>query len=151
MTARPEFPTPEMRAAERELDARIDIGLAKARELQETMDRIAKEEAEAEAAEAEAEPSPLPDAGQLRTLVTGYAMTPEWRAVTERIDRGTLSWDEVLSSLRAGKADPEVVAAFQALATVPPPSPEQLAALGLGPAPDDKPGDPPEERRKYHR
>ncbi|OYO07141.1 hypothetical protein CGZ98_19715 [Enemella evansiae] len=151
MTARPEFPTPEMRAAERELDARIDVGLAAARDLQDTMDRIANQEADAEAAEAEAEPAPLPDAGQLQTLVTGYAMTPEWRAVTERIDRGTLSWDEVLTSLRAGKADPEVVAAFRSLAKVPPPSPKEMAALGLGPTPEEKPADPPEERRKYHR
>lgn len=117
MTIHPEFPTPEMRAAERELDGRIDVALARARELQETMDRLDKEEAEA--ATANSEPEPLPGPDELRELVTDRALTPEWRQVIDRIDRGTLSWDEVLSTLRSGTADPEVTAAFQSLASVP--------------------------------
>lgn len=116
MTIHPEFPTPEMRAAERELDGRIDVALARARELQEAMDQLAKEEAESEA---DSEPGQLMGPEELRDLVTGRAQTPEWRPVIDRIDQGTLTWDEVLDTLRSGTADPEVTAAFQSLASVP--------------------------------
>lgn len=141
MRPRPEFPTPEMRAVDRELDARIEFGLARARDLRDTMDRVAQEEAEAEAAAAEEEPVALPGADALKTIVTGHAMTPEWRTVIERIDRGTLSWDEVLATLRSGTADEQVTGAFQSLATVAPPTPEELFHLGLGPDPAEEPED----------
>lgn len=142
MGPRPEFPTPEMQAVQRELDARIEVGLAEARDLQDTMDRVAQEEAESEAAAAQAEPRPLPDAAALRTMVTGHALTPQWRAVIDRIDGGTLTWDQVLTGLRTGTADREVTAALQSMATVAPPSPEELTTLGLAPAPGDGPDDP---------
>lgn len=148
MSSHPDFPTPEMQAVARELDARIDHGLSKARHLQQTMDELAKEEADAEAAAAaiEGEPAPLPDANDLRTMVTQHALTPEWRSVIERIDRGGLTWDEVVTSLRSGTADQEVTAAFQSMATVAPPTEEEMVAMGLQPAPTDGPEDSDTER-----
>lgn len=139
MSSHPDFPTPEMQAATRELDARIDVGLSEARELQETMDRLEKEEAEADVAAADTAPLPLPDEDDLKTMVTEHTLTPEWRAVMERIDRGRLSWAEVLTSLRSGAADQEVTAAFQSMATFPPPTEEEMAAMGLQPSPIDIP------------
>ncbi|MDN5726389.1 MAG: hypothetical protein L0G99_10745 [Propionibacteriales bacterium] len=134
MPARPDFPTPQMFAAERELDADIEIGLARARELQSTLDENAKEEAEREAAEAQVEPQ-LMTSDQLQSLVSRHAMTPEWRTVIDRIDRGQTSWDHVLTSLRSATADQEVSAAFQSLASVAPPTPEELHEFGIGPDP----------------
>lgn len=134
MPARPDFPTPQMLAAERELDAGIELGLARARELQATLDENAKEEAEREAAEAQVEPQ-LMTSDQLQSLVSRHAMTPEWRTVIDRIDRGQTSWDQVLTSLRSATADQQVSAAFQSLASVAPPTPEELHELGIGPDP----------------
>lgn len=141
MSPRPDFPTPQMQAVTRDLDARIDLGLSRARILEQTMEELAKEQAEADAAAAEAEPAPLPDADDLKTMVTEHAKTPEWRAVMERIDRGELSWDEVLASLRSGTADQDVTAAFQSFANIAPPTEEEMVAMGLQPEPTDNPDD----------
>jgi len=51
--------------------------------------------------------------------------TPEWQVVMERIAKGDFSWRHVIASYFAGTMDPDVKAAFNSLATVPPLTPEQ--------------------------
>lgn len=133
---------PEMEQAERELDARIDYALKTARE------------AEAQAAELEAklaedqEPPTDEQVERIKTYVLGHARTPEWEPVLERIERGHLTWRQIVDGLANGGLDREVAAAFDSMAHVPPASLEKLIEIGVFPAdlPSEKPAeDEPED------
>lgn len=116
--------TPEMDHAERELNARADYALSVGREL----------EAQTKALEqrfAEKEPPSDEDVERLKKFILGHAMTEQWRAVVERIDRGELTWREIVDGLFYGTLDREVSAAFRSLGRVPPASQEELVAMGV--------------------
>lgn len=120
--------TPEMTAAERELDARIDHALGVTREAESHLAELEEEE-----------PTEPPNVEHLKAFVLGYARTPEWVAVINRIDDGELTWQQVQDSLYSGRADQGILAAFESLSTVPPPSEEKLTELGLIPATPEPP------------
>jgi len=122
--------TDEMEQAERLLDARIDYAYEQGREVQ------AKTEAlEAKTAAKGDEPPSDEDVERIEKFVRGHAHTEEWRKVVERIDRGHLTWRQVVEGLAGtGPVDPEVTAAFNSLSRVPPASLEKLIDLGVFPA-----------------
>jgi hypothetical protein len=113
-----------MAAAERELAARTDHALGVTREVEA---RLAEFEPAAD------EEPPAPDVERLKAFVLGYARTPEWVAVLDRIDEGTLTWPRILESLFSGRPDPGIAAAFESLSAVPPPTREKLVELGIDP------------------
>lgn len=116
--------TPEMDYAERELNARADYALSLARGL----------EAEVEEFEQrfnEKEPPSDDDVERMRRYILGHAMTEQWRQVIERVDRGELTWREIVDGLFNGTLDNEVSAAFRSLNRVPPASLEDLVELGV--------------------
>jgi hypothetical protein len=124
----------EMEQAERELDARIDYALDQAREVQ-----AQTEELEAKNA-AKDEPPSDADVERIEKFVRGHAHTEEWRKVLERIDRGHLTWRQVVDGLAGiGPEDREVTQAFNSLSRVPPASLEELIEIGVFPA--ELPGD----------
>jgi hypothetical protein len=122
--------TLEMEQAERELDARIDYALDQAREVQAQTEAL-----EARTAAKGDEPPSDEDVERIEKFVKGHAHTGEWQKVIERIDRGHLSWREVVEGLAGtGPVDPEVTAAFNSLSKVPPASLEKLIDIGVFPA-----------------
>jgi hypothetical protein len=127
--------TPEMDQAERELDARIDYAMSVAREVQAKSDEL-------EQAMRDREPPSDEDVERIRTYVLGHATTDEWTQVVDRINRGELTWRQVVEGLVTGHLDRGVAAAFASLSTVPPASMAKLIEIGVFPdtAPaDDKP------------
>lgn len=127
--------TPEMDQAERELEARIDYAIRMAREVQAKSHEL-------EQTMRDREPPSDEDVGRIRTYVLGHAMTDAWKQVVERINRGELTWRQVVEGLVTGNLDRGVVAAFASLSTAPPASMEKLIEIGVFPdtAPaDDKP------------
>lgn len=122
--------TPEMDHAERELNARADYALSVGRELEAQTKEFEKRFAEKE-------PPSDEDVERLRKFILGHAMTEQWRAVVERINRGELTWREIVDGLFYGTLPPDVSAAFRSLSRVPPASQEDLVAMGvLVPVPD---------------
>jgi hypothetical protein len=122
--------TPEMDHAERELNARAEYALSVGRDL-------AAQTQEFEKRFDEKEPPSDEDVERLKKFILGHAMTEQWRAVVERIDRGELTWREIVDGLFYGTLDREVAAAFRSLSRVPPASQEDLIAMGvLVPVPD---------------
>ena len=120
--------TPEMDHAERELDARADYALGLARELEEKTEAF-------EQRFNEKEPPSEEDVERMRKYILGHAMTEQWRAVVERINRGELTWREIVDGLFYGTLDRQVSSAFASLNRVPPASMEELIQLGVLPAP----------------
>src|SRR5688500_16540112 len=97
--------TPEMKHAERELDGRIDHALGVVRKVREQL-------AEFERKVGDPAPPTEEDVERVRTFVLAHARTDEWQPVLDRINRGELTWREVVSGLAAGNADRSVAAAF---------------------------------------
>jgi hypothetical protein len=126
--------TPEMVQAERELDGRIDHALSVAAEVQAKVDEFERHVGE---------PEPPTDAevDRIRAFVLGHARTDEWQPVLDRINRGELTWRQVVEGLATGHTEPAVAAAFDSLSTVPPASFEKLVEIGIFPAslPDEAP------------
>jgi hypothetical protein len=124
--------TPEMAHAERELDARIDHALGVVKEIETKVDEFDRRIGPPE-------PPSDEDVERIENYVTGHAHTAEWRHVIERIDRGQLTWREVVEGFVNQNLDPDVSAAFTSLTNVPPASLEKLVEIGVLPAdlPDD--------------
>lgn len=119
--------TPEMAHAERELDARADYAFSVGRRVQEQTEKF-KEKL------GPPEPPTDEDVERIRKFVLGHAMTEQWRAVVERINRRELTWREVVEGLVYGNLDRGVAAAFSSLSRVPPASMEDLVKTGVFPA-----------------
>jgi len=120
--------TPGMDQAERELDARANYALDLGRGL-------AEKAAQLDQRLDEREPPSDEDVERMKKYVLGHAMTEEWRQVVARIDRGELTWREIVDGLFHGTLDREVSAAFRSLSRVPPASVEELVQLGVLPTP----------------
>lgn len=125
--------TPEMMHAERELDARIDHALGKARELREKVDEV-------EADLAKQPPPTDAEVERFKAFILGHARTEPWQLVIERIERGHLTWRQVVESVSSGRVDPDVRAAMASLRDVPPASQETLVEIGVLPDPQQKAG-----------
>jgi len=140
--------TPEMQQAERELDARIDYAMSVRQEVRAKADELEQR--------SQAQPPPSDeDVERIKNFVLGHARTEEWQRVIDRIDRGELSWRQVVDGLANGTLDHRAAAAFASLSRVPPASMEKLIEIGVvpAPAPDDAPtadkdGDEPAPQRK---
>jgi hypothetical protein len=133
------FYTPEMDHAERELTARSDYALGLARGLEAKVEQF-------EQRFNEKEPPSDDDVERMRKYILGHAMTEQWRQVVMRIDRGELTWREIVDGLFHGTLDREVSAAFRSLNRVPPATVDELVQLGVLPAPPpDQPSDEPED------
>lgn len=130
--------TPEMDHAERELNARADYALGLARGLEAKVEQF-------EQRFNEKEPPSDEDVDRMRKYILGHAMTEQWQQVLNRIDRGELTWREIVDGLFHGTLDREVAAAFRSLNRVPPSSVDELVQLGVLPAPP--PDQPPAEPR----
>lgn len=128
--------TPEMQQAERELDARIDYAMSVATEVREKADELERW------VEAQEPPSDE-DVERIKNFVLGHARTDEWQRVIDRIDRGELTWRQVVEGLASGTLDHRVAAAFESLSRVPPANLEKLIEIGVFPAqlPDEAPTD----------
>lgn len=138
--------TPEMDHAERELNARADYALSLGRELEAEVQQF-------ERRFAEKDPPSEEDVDRLRKYILGHAMTEQWRAVIERIDRGELTWRQIVNGLFHGNLPPEVSAAFRSLNRVPPASMEELVHLGVlpPPPPTEQPAAAPEAGNRRSR
>lgn len=64
-----------------------------------------------------------------RQWVLAHELTPEWRLVLDRIDRGELSWRDIVLSQRAMRMDPDVRRAYRSLDAVPTLSPERYQQI----------------------
>ncbi|MCC8244983.1 hypothetical protein [Saccharothrix luteola] len=125
--------TPEMDQAERELNARANYALDLGRGL-------AEKAAQLDQRFDEKEPPSDEDVERMKKYILGHAMTEQWRQVVTRIDRGELTWREIVDGLFHGTLDREVSAAFRSLSRVPPASVEELVQLGVLPTlPPDRP------------
>ncbi|GAB3453457.1 hypothetical protein [Actinophytocola sediminis] len=120
--------TPEMDHAERELNARADYALNLARNLEAKV-------AQFEQRFNEKDPPSDEDVERMKKYILGHAMTEQWRQVVKQIERGELTWREVVDGLFYGTLAPEVAAAFRSLNRVPPASMDDLVELGVLPAP----------------
>lgn len=129
--------TPEMDHAERELNARADYALNLARGLEAKVEQF-------EQRFNEKEPPSDEDVERMKKYILGHAMTEQWRQVVQRINRGELTWREIVNGLFYGTLDREVSAAFRSLNRVPPASMEELVQLGVLPSPpsDQPPAEP---------
>lgn len=116
--------TPEMTQAERELDGRIEYALRVAGRVREQLAAL------------ERKPAPVSDEDveRVRAFVLGHARTDEWQPVLARIDRGDLTWRQVVEGLATGNADRAVAAAFDALPKTTPATVEKLVEIGVFPA-----------------
>jgi hypothetical protein len=124
--------------AERELDARTDYALSLVRGLEAKVERF-------EQRFNEKEPPSDEDVDRMRKYILGHAMTEQWQQIVKRIDRGELTWREIVDGLFHGTLPPDVSAAFRSLTRVPPTTVEELVQLGVIPAPpSDLPTDKPD-------
>lgn len=114
----PDFSTPEMTRAERVLDWRIDYALGKGRELQHKVAAVEEKLAR------EAAPVTDEEVAQFKGHILGHARTPEWQRVIDRIERGELTWRDVVQSMADARPAPSIAAAFASLSNVPPASTE---------------------------
>jgi hypothetical protein len=121
--------TPEMEQAERELDGRIEHAT---RAMRDVEDKTAAMEQKLR----NAEPPTAAEVNRIKAYVLGYALTPEWRHVIERINRGQLTWHGIVTAMAGGgRLDPDVSAAFKSLARVPPANLDKLIDIGVFPRP----------------
>lgn len=126
----------EMAQVERELDARIDHALAQGREVERLTEEL-------ERRTGPPEPPTDEEVQRIKAFVLGHARTEEWNRVIERINRGELTWREVVEGLSTGRLDRSVAAAFDSLSRVPPASLDELIESGVFPPmpPDDAPAE----------
>jgi hypothetical protein len=136
----------EMALIERELDARIDHALAQGREVERLTENL-------ERRIGPPEPPTDEEVQRIKAYVLGHARTEEWNQVIERINRGELTWREVVEGLSTGHVDRGVAAAFDSLSRVPPASLNELIESGVFPPmpvadapPEDKPPAAPKPR-----
>ncbi|MQA08987.1 MAG: hypothetical protein GEU98_10660 [Pseudonocardiaceae bacterium] len=120
---------PGMDEVRRELAARLDRALSSARSLRERVDEIDRKLRDTPDPPAPGRPSDE-EVARFRKFILGYAWTPAWRPVIDRIDRGELTWRQVAESGISGMPDPGIAAAFASSSTLPPPNTEQLAEIG---------------------
>lgn len=104
--------TPEMTQAERELDGRIEYALRVA-------GRVREQVASFERKVAEQAPPTDEDVARVRAFVLENP-TAQWQPVLTRIDRGELTWREVVDGLATGGVDRTLAAAFESLPTTTP-------------------------------
>ncbi|MFI7677616.1 hypothetical protein [Actinophytocola sp. NPDC049390] len=116
--------TPEMTQAERELDGRIEHALRVAGRVREQLTSLDRK----------AVPVSDEDVERVRAFVLGHAHTDEWRPVLDRIDRGELTWRQVVEALATGNADRAVATAFDSLPKATPATVEKLVEIGVFPA-----------------
>jgi hypothetical protein len=116
----------EMASIERELDARIDHALAQGREVERLTENL-------ERRIGPPEPPTDEEVQRIKAFVLGHARTEEWNRVIERINRGELTWREVVEGLSTGRLDRGVAAAFDSLSRVPPASLDELIESGVFP------------------
>lgn len=110
--------TPEMTQAERELDGRIEYALRVAGRVREQVASFERKVAD--------QPAPTDeDVARIKDFVLTEP-TAQWQPILTRIDRGELTWREVVDGLATGNADRMVAAAFESL---PMTTPENLAEL----------------------
>jgi hypothetical protein len=140
----------EMAQAERELDARIDHALAQGREVERRTEELDRRQGPPE-------PPTDEEVRRIKAFVLSHARTEEWNRVIERINRGELTWREVVEALSTGRIDRGVAAAFDSLSRVPPASLNELVESGVFPAmptdsapADDKPADEPKTGSPRH-
>ncbi|RZQ60247.1 hypothetical protein [Amycolatopsis suaedae] len=129
--------TPEMEAAARSLDAVADHVTTVVRDSEALI-------AEAEAAR---EPISDEDVARLEKYANARFHTPEWQELKARIAAGELTWRDIASG--QALTDPGVAAAAQSVQSLPPPTAEQLADLGLTKPPEPAPTTPPTRRREW--
>jgi hypothetical protein len=120
------LPVFSMEQAERELDARIDYAFTKAREAEHKAEDL-------EQRNGPPEPPSDEDVERIKAYVEGHARTEEWQRVLERINRGEVTWRQVVEGLATGRLDHGVAAAFDSLSRVPPASMEKLVEIGAFP------------------
>lgn len=137
------FLAPEMERADRELDARIEYAFSQAREVRLKAGEIAQKVAE------DAGPPTAEEVERIRKFVLGHARTDEWQRVIDLINRGELTWREVVEGLANGRLDHRVAAAFDSLSTVPPADTAKLVEIGVLPVepPGERAEDRPEEKQ----
>jgi len=128
------LPIFSMEQAERELDARIDYAFSKAREAEHKAQDL-------EQRQGPPEPPTDEDVERIKAYVEGHGRTEEWQRVLERVNRGELTWRQIVEGLATGRLDRGVAAAFDSLSRVPPASVEELIASGVLAA--DPPAEPP--------
>lgn len=110
--------TPEMTQAERELDGRIEYALR-------VTGRVREQVATFERKVAEQAPPTDEDVARVRTHILEHP-TEQWQPILTRIDRGELTWHEVVDGLATGNVDRALAAAFESLPTT---TPENLPEL----------------------
>jgi hypothetical protein len=108
-----------------ELDASIEHALRVTREIEARLDEQEQETTE------EMPPPSDEDVARLRAFILGYARTPEWQPVIDRIDDGALTWRQVYEAPFGQRADQQITAAFESLSRVLPPSEEKLVEIGV--------------------
>ncbi|WP_218160273.1 hypothetical protein [Amycolatopsis marina] len=118
---------PEMERADRELDDRIDQAFSQAREVRLKAGEIAQKVAE------DSGPPTAEEVERIRKFVLGHALTDEWQRVIDLINRGELTWREVVEGLATGGLDHRVAAAFDSLSAIPPADMEKLIEIGVLP------------------
>lgn len=99
--------TPEAREAERECDLAIEDAAATIRKSDELLEEFREEMVVTQE-----------EIDNFSALVTGRCRTPEWDAVIDRINRGELSWKQLLEGKYS--VDPDIVAAFESLRSIEP-------------------------------
>ena len=133
--------TPEMEQAERELDSRIDYALLDAHDARAALEEVERNEVD--------EPITDEEVERFRLYVTGHARTDAWQPVFDRIERGELTWREVVENYASGDLDRETAKALTSMQHVPAANAEQLAEIGITPAAPQaevtEPQDEPEE------
>lgn len=137
----------EMAQVERELDARIDHALARGREVERLAEELHRRQGPPE-------PPTDEEVQRIKAYVLGHARTEEWNRVIERINRGELTWRQIVEGLGTGRLDRMVAAAFDSLSRVPPASLDELIETGVFPPmpSEDKPADeePKNKRASRH-
>lgn len=124
------FRTPQMIQAERELDGRINVAFNRARELQAKVQEVEEKLAK------DTKPLTNEEVERFKRYILGHARTDEWQPVLDRIERGELTWRQIVEGLAEGRLDREVSAALASLSKVPPATMDSLVSIGVLPDPD---------------
>ncbi|MGQ0842140.1 hypothetical protein [Actinokineospora sp.] len=106
MTSPRDWKTTEMIRAERDLDNSIEDAVAQ-------FDRIDRNLAWLDDAD---EPMTDEEVDSFRQFVTGPGLTAQWRWVAQRIAEGSFTWRDVIEG--GARSDPDVVAAWDSMASV---------------------------------
>lgn len=114
----------EMDAARRELAARIDAVRQQAGELEAMVEQAREKSAAIDSYESIGRQAEF-----ARLWVLAHERTPEWQLVLDRIDRGELSWRDIVVSQMALRMEPDVRRAYKSLDTVPSLPPERYQEI----------------------